>query len=312
MCAMSYKEKEYQQRLSLGQRSNTLIVLISINVIIYIVLQFIWAFYYMRHKEDGTTDLLFNNSVLSWFTLPGSLSKLATRPWTLVTHMFADIGVWSVLGNMLWLWMFGYILQDLTGNRKLVPIYIYGALAGAIAFIAAANLIPSYSGSLAAPPILGAGAAVMAIAIAATTLSPGYRIFPMLNGGIPVWILTVIYLIIDVARLSRDNSGLQVAHLSGGIIGFLFIYFYRKGIDWGGWMNNFYDWVNDLFNPEKPKKGKSIRKELFYKSPASPYVKKTNVTQQRVDEILDKINQFGYESLTDEEKELLKKASRDF
>ena len=77
-------------------------------------------------------------------------------------------------------------------------------------------------------------------------------------------------------------------------------------------MNNLYDWINDLFNPDKPKKGKSIRQELFYKSPTRPYQKKSNVTQQRVDEILDKINQHGYDSLSDEEKELLKKASRDF
>ena len=48
---MSYKEKEYRQRLSLGQRSNTLILLISINVILYIVFAFIYAFFYMQYKE---------------------------------------------------------------------------------------------------------------------------------------------------------------------------------------------------------------------------------------------------------------------
>ena len=309
---MSYKEKEYRQRLSLGQRSNTLIVLISINIIIFIVLAFIHAFLLMQYKESGTTELHFNNNVLTWFTLPGNLNKLASRPWTLITHMFSDISIWSVMGNMLWLWMFGYILQDLTGDRKIFPIYLYGAFAGAIAFLAAVNLIPNYSSALVSPPILGASSGVMAIAIAVTTLAPGYRIFPMINGGFPIWILTILYLAIDVAFLAGDNSGRQVAHIAGAITGFFFIHSYRKGIDWGGWMNNAYDWINDLFNPEKPKKGKSIRQELFYKSAAKPYQKKSNVTQQRVDEILDKINQNGYDSLTDEEKELLKKASRDF
>src|SRR5690242_6935686 len=198
---MSYKEKEYRQHLSLGQRSNTLVVLISINVILYVVLAFIYAFFYMNFKTAGTQDVRFNNSVLSWFTLPGSLSKLATRPWTLVTQMFADNRIWTVIGNMLWLWMFGYILQDLTGNRKLFPIYFYGALAGAIAFLAAVNLIDNYSAARIAPPILGASCGVMAIAIAVTTLAPGYRIFPMLNGGFPIWILTVLYLAVDVALL---------------------------------------------------------------------------------------------------------------
>ncbi|MEO5563273.1 MAG: rhomboid family intramembrane serine protease [Chitinophagaceae bacterium] len=308
---MSYKEKEYKQRLSLGQRSNTLIVLISINLIIFIVLSFIKAFYLMQYKESGDTDIRFFNDVLSWFALPGDIHNLGSRPWTIISFMFTEISIWQILGNMLWLWMFGYILQDLTGNRKIVPVYIYGSLAGAIAFLAVVNLMPAYSSSLTVAPVLGASAGVMAIAIAVTTLAPGYKIFPMLNGGFPIWILTTLYLVIDIIRLSDDNSGIQIAHLAGALTGFLFIYFYRKGIDWGGWMNNFYDWVNNLFNPDKPKKGKTIKQELFYKTSAKPYQKKPNITQQRVDEILDKINQYGYDALSEEEKELLKKASRD-
>ena len=49
---------------------------------------------------------------------------------------------------MLWLWCFGYILQDLTGSKKIIPILIYGALGGAIAFILAYNLLPSLQAQL--------------------------------------------------------------------------------------------------------------------------------------------------------------------
>ena len=76
-------------------------------------------------------------------------------------------------------------------------------------------------------------------------------------------------------------------------------------------MNNFFDWVNNLFNPDKPKKGKNIRQELFYKASTTTYKKTPNLTASRIDEILDKINADGYCSLTDEEKELLKKASKE-
>ena len=71
---------------------------------------------------------------------------------------------------------------------------------------------------------------------------------------------------------------------------------------------NFID-LPEIIN--KPKKGKSIKEELFYKSSSSPYKKTPNLTQHRVDEILDKINQKGYNSLTEEEKELLKRASKE-
>jgi hypothetical protein len=81
------------------------------------------------------------------------------------------------------------------------------------------------------------------------------------------------------------------------------------GYDWSEWMNNFFDWVNNLFNPDKPKRGKSSKELLFYKSSTAPYKKTTNITQERVDEILEKIHQQGYQFLSEEEKEILKKAS---
>ena len=142
-------------------------------------------------------------------------------------------------------------------------------------------------------------------------VAPGYRIFPMLNGGIPLWIITVLYLIIDLATIPYNNPGGHIAHLAGGLMGFLFIIMLRRGYDWSDWMNNVYDWANNLFNPDKPKKGKNIKDELFYKSGSAPFKKTPNVTQQRVDEILDKINQKGYSFLTDEEKDLLKRASKE-
>ncbi|HZI00568.1 MAG TPA: DUF6576 domain-containing protein, partial [Flavisolibacter sp.] len=77
----------------------------------------------------------------------------------------------------------------------------------------------------------------------------------------------------------------------------------------GAWINNFFDWVNNLFNPDKPKKGKVVKSQLFYKATVKPFTKTPLVTQQRIDELLDKINQKGYQSLSEEEKEFLKRAS---
>jgi len=53
-----------------------------------------------------------------------------------------------------------------------------------------------------------------------------------------------------------------------------------------------------------------IKKQVFYEAGNRlPFSKVQNVTQKRVDEILDKISQKGYEYLSNEEKEILKKAS---
>ena len=139
-------------------------------------------------------------------------------------------------------------------------------MGGAIAFMLAYNFIPSLQ-TLPFAKLYGASASVMAVAVATTLLSPGYRIFPLLGGGIPLWVLTAIYIITDLVTVSISDSGTLITHIAGGVTGALFILFYKKGYDWGEWMNNFFDWVNNLFNPNKPKKGTNIKEDLFYRSP---------------------------------------------
>lgn len=307
---MSYYEKEYRRRISLGQSGNTLMILIAINLVIFVIFSFVKLVYYFNYgNPQGLVS--YNENVLPWITLSADTDKIISRPWTIITHMFIHDGLWHVFANMLWLWAFGYILQDLTGNRKLVPIFIYGGLAGAVAFTFAYNFLPVLKPELHVASELGASAGVMAVAIATTMVAPGYRIFPMLNGGIPLWVLTTLYAIIDLATIPLNNPGGLIVHLAGAFMGFLFIFFLRRGYDWSDWMSNFFDWVNNLFNPDKPKRGKPIKEELFYKATSKPYKKTSNITQEKIDQLLDKINQKGYHLLTEEEKELLKKASKE-
>jgi hypothetical protein len=216
------------------------------------------------------------------------------------------------LSNMLWLWAFGFILQELTGNKKLIPIYIYGGLAGALAFIMANYLIPPLYPFIGSASLMGANAATMAVAVATTTLAPQYRFFKNLNGGIPIWVLTLIYVLIDIAGVASLGAAFSLSHLFGGVAGFIFIYLLRKKIDGSVWMNSLYDWFMQLFNPHKKNTGNPLKEKVFYNSGGrKPFHKTSNITQQRVDEILDKINQKGYHFLTAEEKDILKRAAEE-
>ncbi len=211
---------------------------------------------------------------------------------------------------MLWLWAFGSILQDMAGNKKLIPIYLYGGVAGAIVFIASNYAIPSLRPLIGSSFLDGSNAAIMAVAIATTALAPDYRIFRMLNGGIPIWILTVLYVIIDFLSVGSGGTAYHLAHIAGGLAGFLFIVSLRKGHDGSVWMINFYEWFMNLCNPDKkiltPQKTKE---KLFYKTGGrKPFEKNSIITQQRIDEILDKINQKGYHLLSEDEKNILKRA----
>lgn len=292
--------------MSKNRESNPLFMLIAINLTVFILFAFIKVIYYFNNNIG-----MYDPQILNWVALPADLSVFITRPWTLITHFFMHDGLWHVIGNMIWLWVFGFILQDLAGPKKVVPIYIYGALAGALFFVLAYNFIPVLQVNLPYSKALGASAGVMAIAVATTMLAPGYRIFPMIMGGIPLWVLTVIFILIDLATIPYNNAGGHIAHIAGAGMGALFIFMMRKGYDLDGWMNDFFTWVNDLFKPDKPKKGKRVKDQLFYRTTTKAYKKTLNLSQQRVDEILDKINQKGYDHLSEEEKELLKRASQE-
>jgi membrane associated rhomboid family serine protease len=292
------------KRITLGDDNNALMALVAINVMIFISLGLIQVIYYMTQSSNSA----FQYEILKWFILPAKLNTLAIMPWTVLSYMFVHTGFIYTLVNMLWLWAFGSILQSVSGNKKIIPIYLYGGLVGAVVFIATSYAIPQLKNEIEYSTMLGANASIMAIAVATTTLAPNFRLFRILNGGIPLWILTLLYVVIDF--VGSGGTAHHLAHLCGGLIGYLFIVSMKKGYDWSGWMNEVYAWFINLFNPDKnaaPKQ--SAKDKIFYNTGGrKPYLKKPVVTQQRIDQILDKINQKGFEHLTEEEKNILKKA----
>lgn len=301
---------DYKQRRIplLGQDSNALTWLIIINASVFIILNFLKIVYSLSDIPDE----LFQRQILNWYTLPASLEKLSTRPWVIFSSFFTHFGVFSLIGSLLWLWSFGYILQDLTGNQKLIPIYIYGGVVGAFFFVLTNNIFPALANNIDnVPNMMGAGACLMAIAVATTTLSPDYRIFPLINGGIPLWVLTIVFVAIDFASIGNGKAGIGIAHLAAGGMGFLYVKQLHKGNDLGAWMISLWQWLDDLFNPEKKHVVKKEKDRLFYKTSGKPFVKTPNLTQQKLDEILDKINREGYHLLTNEEKDFLKRASKE-
>ncbi len=303
---MVMQSMKSNRKILLGQDNNALVLLFAINMLLFAGIVSLKIIYYL----SGSPAELFYQQVLNWLSLPASFGQLAGRPWTLLVYMFAHHGIWQLVSSMLWLWCFGYILQDLAGNNKLIPIYLYGGFIGGVLFLLSNNLVPVLARDLNnIAPMLGAGAAVMAIAVATTTLAPDYRIFPLINGGIPLWVLALIYVAIDFATLAGSNAGIAIAHLGAGITGFFFIRQLRRGQDWSLWMVRVVNWVDNLFNPEK--KHAEGKGRLFYKSDRKPYTKTSQVSQQKLDAILDKINQHGYEQLTDEEKAFLEQASKE-
>jgi membrane associated rhomboid family serine protease len=76
------------------------------------------------------------------------------------THMFAHVGILHLAGNMLFLWVFGSLIEDAIGWRLLAALYVGGGIMAALAQLAMARLLETSGGNV---PMVGASGAVAAI-----------------------------------------------------------------------------------------------------------------------------------------------------
>jgi membrane associated rhomboid family serine protease len=294
-----------KKRFYLGSKNNALMSLVSLNAIFFLLLLLMQVVYFFYNQSAET----YNDSVIKWFELPSDFNVFIQRPWTLITFMFSDTsaGLWRLLSNMFWMWTFGYILRDIAGNEKVVPVYIYGGLLSGVFFIASSFFTKNFALSL-----IGANGSILAIAATATTLSPSHRVLTHIRKGIPLWVLFCIYIAVDIIGINHTEWRFLCSHIMGAFSGWLFAILLRKGVDGSVWMNSLYSWFVNLFTPTFQNKKTPINDTLYYNAGnRPPFTNTTKTTQDRIDEILDKINAKGFNALTEEEKQFLQNASTD-
>lgn len=298
---MGYRDKRGGIGSVMWNTGNPLVMIIILQVVMFILLNFIKSIYVFSRLEEAA----FFRNIYYWFIMPADLGRLLTRPWTLITMQFSELRMLSVISNLIWMWTFGYLIQDLIGNDRVAPIYLYSGTAAGVTFLLTANLI--MPGQVQDIHYNGVVAAIMGLAVAATTLSPKYRFFPMIGGGIPLWVITLIYFLLNVAAV-RGNLYMLLPVVAAAAVGYWFMKSLLAGRDPGAWLNGFFDGFNRWMAPKR-KRSSHLRQETFYmKGDREPFVKKSNITEQRIDAILDKINQVGYDKLSVEEKDLLRRA----
>lgn len=244
-------------------------------------------------------NVLFSVFV-SWLAVPYPLGELIWKPWTVITYMFFHYDIWHIFWNMLFLYWFGKLLTDVTGNRKVLPVYIYGGLAGMALSIIAYYVFP---GLPIGNAMLGASAAVYAIMLASATLMPDYKFHLLFIGPVSIKWIVLFRFVVDLLAISNfENMGGHIAHIGGAFMGFFYIVQYRKGRDFSLPFNRLIDTLNNLFL-------RYSKVKIVHRAHPNPF--KTNRSQdkeqiqQKMDAILDKISKSGYESLTKEEKDFL-------
>lgn len=289
--------KDIKDAVSSGDPVN---VIIFINVCVFLLIN-------LFKLIDGIAangEIYF--TLMEQLLLRDDLYNFLTHPWTLFTHMFAHEGLIHIVFNMLYLYWFGRIVRDYSSYKHIWPLYILGGLSGALFLLLVYNIFPGLQSSIPVVKALGASAAVNAIVIGAATLVPNLNLRLAIFGDVKLkWIAAVVVLI-NFLGLRGNNPIGALGHLGGALFGFIYI---RQLLIGNNISEPFYSVVyffRRIFQKIIPSK----RPQVIYKKPEAKRgdhkaYKPTEDKQARIDAILDKISQSGYDSLTKDEKAFL-------
>jgi membrane associated rhomboid family serine protease len=246
----------------------------------------------------------------NWFTVNSNPADLLWKPWSLITYAFLHEGVLHLIINMMWLFFAGRMFLTFFTQKQFFGLYILSAIFAGLVFIISYTLIPVFNGIN--MPMVGASAAIMAVLVAAAVYAPYYEVRMMLIGNIKLWHIAAFFIVIDLIYVSAENSGGHIAHLSGALFGYLYIVLLRRGTDLSTGVSAFLDFFTNLFKSKKSAPFKKVHRnstpqQSYRKAPAT---RPKDLTQQQIDDILDKISQSGYDSLTKDEKEFLFKVGK--
>ena len=204
------------------------VALIALNVVAYAILQTGW--FIPLEDEDLTAfavvpaQFLANAGGDTAFLASGSM--LVPERLTLVTYMFLH-GVWfHLIGNMLFLWVFGDNIEDAMGHARFVMFYL---MCGIFAALSHTYMLPRSD-----LPLIGASGAVAGIISAYLILHPRVKVWVLALWRIPIRITAAwalgLWILGQVANLffASEEAVAWWAHLGGLVAGGLLILFMRR------------------------------------------------------------------------------------
>jgi membrane associated rhomboid family serine protease len=216
--------------LSAGKRAYTGFPIGTFVIVLVNVLAFVWEEYLLY----GYGDLVWFDAIQEWGLTPANLvDQVGHGALTAFTSMFLHADLGHIFFNMLYLWVFGPMIEDLTGSARFVLFYALCGVAGAALTV----LLDPFSGR----PGIGASGAVAGVMGSFLLLYPGRRvrtlvfvIVPLLP-RLPAWLILIYWIIqqivyAEIILLVGENfTGVGVwAHIGGFFAGLITVYFFLR------------------------------------------------------------------------------------
>lgn len=179
----------------------------------------VWVFFSL----SGETDAYLSGFEVSYGFIPAVVNDYAMLPaeyhvqpdaFSYLTYSFLHLDFWHLLGNMLFLWVFGDNVEDAFGHWKFLAFYLLCAAAGAAAHAVA---MPESEATL-----LGASGAVSGVVAAYLMLYPRIWVWVLALGRfplkLPVYVLLVAWIGYQFVMLAIGDETVSYGAHAGGIL----------------------------------------------------------------------------------------------
>jgi len=197
--------------------------IIAVTVLIYLVYQDAGA-----QQAVSASSYSFGLIPAVFFDIRDLAPQLQMLPeWTsVVTYAFLHGGFMHLIGNMLFLWVFGDNVEDAMGHLRYLAFYLVCAAVGGIAYA-----VMDVNSDV---PLIGASGAVSGVVAAYLMLHPRVKVWVLVLGRIPlrlraVWLLGawVLYQLFN-AVMAADSQVAWIAHVGGLAAGALLVLVLRR------------------------------------------------------------------------------------
>ncbi|MDH5181736.1 MAG: rhomboid family intramembrane serine protease [Gammaproteobacteria bacterium] len=203
--------------------------LLTILLIVSCVLVFLWqlslgsAMHAAIRVLGATPAVLFGNVTPTSAAIP---------PWTTaITSMFLHGGWMHLIGNMLYLWIFGNNIEDAMGRTRFIIFYVLCGLAALLA-----NALPDTDSTI---PMIGASGAISGVLGAYLLLYPQARVLVAIPFGFiihttrlaAVWVLGfwfVLQIINSLLTAGQEGGVAWGAHIGGFVAGVVLVPFFKR------------------------------------------------------------------------------------
>jgi membrane associated rhomboid family serine protease len=196
-----------------------------------------WIYVVYLTRQPGALDAFFDRFSFDWLEFTGRIAAGDFGVDTLAplfTHMFLHGGWLHLIGNLLYLWIFGDNVEDRFGSVQYLVFYL---LCGVVAAVGQGLISPG--------PMVGASGAIAGVLGAYLVLSPAARISTLVFLGffitivdLPALIVIGMFIVLQILegiaelRVAGHAAAQQVAyfaHLCGFAAGLVLLVFFRRG-----------------------------------------------------------------------------------